>query len=490
MKRKHITLILLAITVAGLAIRNLYPQNILFGFEQGRDFFVAKDIATLHKFTLLGPKTDIEGIFHGAYYYYLLAFFYFVTSGNPFTIAIFFTLISSLTILIIYKTCVLLFKNPLWGIIGAILTTFSFNLVVYARWISNVSPAVPIFATFFYFLIKIINSRNGKYFPFAFFFGFLLLHFEILSIIPVLTTISFVLIIYRIRLRLKDFLFSVFAISFNIFPFLLFEIKHQFLLINGVKRYLSAGGTQEFNLINNLRNYFAGINTEISSTIFPLIRSYHFFWVIFISIIFILVFLKFAKNERKNATLVFFSIFGTFPLFIFLNYSSLEQFFVGASIPIIVFFIFVLQAIHTNIKATLKPIFIFLIAIVIIVNIAYTIQSLKSRNNIFYYTSQKEVVIGKKINVIKYMQSFDEKYSFDAFTTPIYRPDGWNYLNDWMNKNNQINKEKESKLFFLAIEPFTDKHWLELWINKYNKKSVLKNTFYIDGIILQERKIK
>lgn len=488
-KRKSFLIILFVIVIFGLVIRNLYFSNILFGFEQGRDFSVAGDIASFKKLTLIGPKTDIEGIFHGTYYYYFLTVFYAVASGNPFIVAFLFTIINSLTILIMYKTCLLLFKSHLWGLIGAMLAASSFNLIIYARWISNVSPAVPIFAAFFYFIIRAIKSRTSLYLPAAVFFGFLLLHFEILSIFPVLTIIFFALVFYQIRFKIRDLTFCSFAILINIFPFILFEIKHKFLLINGVRGYLSSENAQGFNFINNLKNYLMGINKEISSTLFPFAVGKPFLGLFFLTFIFLtIIAIKSARGERKNAIFILFSIFGTFPLLVFLKYSSLEQFYVGASIPIIIFFVFFLWIINTHTQLILKSILFCFVAIFIFINIVYTETSLHSRNNIFYYTTQKEIAIGKKIAIIKFMQSFNEKYAFDAFTSPIHRPDGWHYLNTWLNKKTPFSKTAKPTLFFLVIEPFTDKHWLELWVKRYNETTMLIDEKNIDGIVVQMRK--
>lgn len=482
--------VLVSLFIVGFALRNLYlSENLLFGFEQGRDFFVAKDIASFNKFTLLGPKTDIEGIFHGVYYYYLLALIYKISLGNPLVVAFIFTFLSSLTIFVIYRTGKEIFTQEKWAMLSALIAAFSFNLIIYSRWISNVSLGIPIYAIFFYFIVKLAKLRKSQYLPFAVFFGFLLLHFEILSIFAVLTTLFFVLIYYRIRLKIKDLIFCFFAIFVNILPFVLFEIKHELLLLNGIRRYLFSGIVGELNIFTNLKHYFVGINKEIVSTLFPFAGRYSFIGLFFvIAAFFIILKTKSTNDERKRGIFLFFSVFGTFPLFFFLKYSSLEQFYVGASIPIILFFVFFLRIIFRNARLTLKQIFICSTATLIFINTVYTVRSLQSRNNIFYYTTQKEMAFGKKIQVIKYMQSSSQKYTFDAFTTPLYRPDGWHYLNTWLNRNSRFDGLVKPTNFFLVIEPFTDKHWLDLWLEEYNKKTVLINEKNIDGIIVQMRK--
>ena len=76
MKVNKTYLILFLIFILALLARLIFiPQNFLFGFEQGRDAQIAQDIIHLRKLTLIGPKTDIAGIFHGVWYYYILSIF-------------------------------------------------------------------------------------------------------------------------------------------------------------------------------------------------------------------------------------------------------------------------------------------------------------------------------------------------------------------------------------------------------------------------------
>src|SRR5258708_1417571 len=70
-------------------------QNLFFGFEQGRDAAIVQNIYLHHDFKLVGPKTDLAGIFHGAYYYYLLVPASWLTHGDPLALSFTLILISS-----------------------------------------------------------------------------------------------------------------------------------------------------------------------------------------------------------------------------------------------------------------------------------------------------------------------------------------------------------------------------------------------------------
>ena len=81
------------VTISGLA---------RFGFEQGRDAYRITHLIHGKDLFLVGPKTDIAGIFHGAWYYYLMALPYFVGRGSPIFASWFLAILGSLVPLVFY----------------------------------------------------------------------------------------------------------------------------------------------------------------------------------------------------------------------------------------------------------------------------------------------------------------------------------------------------------------------------------------------------
>lgn len=90
--------IIVVVTTAFFLRFYLLSQNLFFGPEQGRDFLVIKDIVVNHKFTLIGSKTDIEGVFHGPFYYYLSSIPFLISRGSPFFTMFFLVLINSFSV--------------------------------------------------------------------------------------------------------------------------------------------------------------------------------------------------------------------------------------------------------------------------------------------------------------------------------------------------------------------------------------------------------
>lgn len=77
-------------------------QNLFFGPEQGVDFLAIRKIVVNHNLTLIGAKTDIDGVFHWPFYYYLATMPFTVSNGNPLVVVLFFIVINSTTVFFIY----------------------------------------------------------------------------------------------------------------------------------------------------------------------------------------------------------------------------------------------------------------------------------------------------------------------------------------------------------------------------------------------------
>lgn len=54
-----------------------------YTYDQGRDFFAARNIIVNKDIVLIGPTTGAQGVFHGAWWYYFLAVPFVLSDGNP-----------------------------------------------------------------------------------------------------------------------------------------------------------------------------------------------------------------------------------------------------------------------------------------------------------------------------------------------------------------------------------------------------------------------
>ena len=103
--------------------------------EQGRDMLIAKDILA-GKLTLLGPPTSISDVHFGPFYHYFNALFLCIFKLNPIGPAIGFSLISIISIFLLFQTGKN-FKNQTAGQLSALLFAFSPLMVEYGRTMFN-----------------------------------------------------------------------------------------------------------------------------------------------------------------------------------------------------------------------------------------------------------------------------------------------------------------------------------------------------------------
>lgn len=77
-------------------------NHFYFTIDQGRDAVTVRDILHGH-FTLLGPQTSVEHIFHGGLWYYMLVPFYLISGGSPFGGVLLMILISITTLALSFR---------------------------------------------------------------------------------------------------------------------------------------------------------------------------------------------------------------------------------------------------------------------------------------------------------------------------------------------------------------------------------------------------
>ena len=75
---------LIAVAVAFFLAIIFLPSQLFFYYDQARDAFSAYNIWHNFHLPILGPMTDIPGLFHGVIWYYFLAIPYFLGNNNPY----------------------------------------------------------------------------------------------------------------------------------------------------------------------------------------------------------------------------------------------------------------------------------------------------------------------------------------------------------------------------------------------------------------------
>ena len=469
------------IFVMAFALRIYHlDQNLFFGWEQGRDALIVNDIIDGRKFTLIGPKTDIEGIFHGPLYYYLLAIPYFLGKGNPLWAAYFIAFINALGASVIY----FIGKGELkliTRIAASLIFVFSFQGNVFSRWLSNPTLSLPLTIFFIYNLKRQFNRNN---FLLALFFWACIFHFELaaaLFLLPVL--------IYYLLKNLKKFnLFLIvqgtIVLSFMFSPYLIFNIRHGNILIAGLVNFLKIHKEANFNLLKFASDLSVVIQRELTLSLSPAFPQVAKF-------IFVLGFICLILTRKKFiAQIVFFWLFFPLLIMVFVKTIPMSQvltFLVGA------FCLLAALIIEKASQLKLRILAIGIIIFIIFSNFVYFRERVDKSEN-FFFRSYQYTFLGDQRRILDFVydKASGREFSYNYYSFPYWLPQGWEYLFSWYGKNKfgYLPSEKKTEEFFVIIEPDeVTPNYKQDWYEKLNKESTLIESFSSDNLQAEQRTI-
>src|SRR5258708_3314484 len=258
LRNKTQLLFLLPLFLFSLALRwTRLDQNLFFGFEQGRDATIVQNIIQHHDFKLVGPQTDIVGVFHGAYYYYLMAIPWILSHGDPLALSFFLVFISSTVPIIAYFFGTAVFQEKKWAMLLALLVAVSYEFIIYARWLSNVTPAIPLIFLTYYFLWLYKEKRRALFFGVAVVSAAAATQFEIILVL--LCSFAF-LLLFLLRIipfpKPKIFLLSLIAAAVLFTPHLIFNLRNQNIIVVSILHFLTQGKGGSPNLLGNVQDFF------------------------------------------------------------------------------------------------------------------------------------------------------------------------------------------------------------------------------------------
>ncbi len=438
--------LLVFFVVLAFVIRAHNINNFLFfDYEQGRDALVVKNIYTLKNLTLIGPKTDIDGLFHGPLYYYLLAIPYFVSGGNPLAASLFIIALCSLVPLVVYK-----FSDDF---LPAVISIFSFELVVYSRWLSNVSLATLFGPLAFLFLWRYIQKQKVTDFFLSTIFVAIACQFEIILAME-FAFVFIVLILFKVLKipSLKTLLVSGVAVVIVFAPLIFFDLRHQNIMIASLITSLGAktGSVDPQSYFSDLFKII-GDNIGVPLILIPA------------------VILLFKKLPRFQVLFLLTWCFMSLPVIIF-DKGEFYQLFVGSGIGWIILFSLVANTLWKIKKLKYLTILLF---IPLIFSWGNTLKLITLNKGAFFNRAQEGVDYKTQTDIITFMHddAKGQPYRFEAFTVPYLHPEGWKYLQSYFYPNDN---DRDSKLFYIAIEKQIPPFWEKQWISDLGNPTFLK----------------
>ena len=493
--------ILIIILLLGLFLRvyNLW-DSIFISYDQARDAQRIQDLLFAKDLKLVGPETDIPGIFNGPLFYYLLAPVYFIFNFDPNYVALFLSIINLSGALLLYKVAMVLFKEKKVALIAAFLWAISFEQLGFSKYISNaslmsISSLIYFLGLAFYFIEKksmgLIMSIIGltASIHFNIYLGYLFVFYPIFYFI------------YRPQIKVKQIALNTVLFFFLLSPFIIAELLWKF---NGVKSLLEYMSHQSGSM-NDVVESFTLYIQRVSASLYYSQFSFN----IFLASLFLIGFIFIVKKSKSdNLVFLFLWLFSTLPLFGFrsgvINVAVINSSIFGA---IILVFAKGLSQLLQNKKSYAVGIFILLLFFIsnlflFVKQNVLKIESQSAKNNILLYE--------KMAMDYTYKKAGGKKFSICTITEPLFMNTTWSFLYDWygknkygyvpywsgskqyMNKNNLPDDVDHTQLRFLLFENqggIPDHAWPSALFAE-DQLSTLEDEVKIGNMTIQMRKLE
>jgi len=229
--------------------------------DEGRDVLIVKRMIIDHKWTLLGPITSTGGMYLGPAYYYFMAPFLWLWRFDPTGPAVMVALFSLATVFLIYELGREFFDSKI-GLLAAFFYAISPMAIAYGRssWNPNILPFFSLFLI--YALLKVVVQEKPRWLlGVGMSLGISLqLHYLALLFLPIISLSLHLAFIEQKQRLLKSLkvlflLFVGFLLTF--WPFLVFELRHQFPNTQTITRFVLKGGD---DATFGLERFFSVIN--------------------------------------------------------------------------------------------------------------------------------------------------------------------------------------------------------------------------------------
>ena len=502
---------LVVITIIGIILAFLLaivPLNTQFYFyyDQARDAFQAYNILHNHHIEILGPGTDIPGLFSGVFWYYLLAIPYSIGNNNPEFSGYFLLLTIFLTLPVCGYLAYELFKNRFVVVITLLLYTFSPLFQISTRWLSN--PVLAIIVTPFLLLLlwRYLNRHNAKYAAIIGLFLGVLIQSDLaftIFLIPLLLSVIF----FRVKFRIVDLVLFLAGLSLGIITFIIAEIKFHFRGVHALITFLTASHSSVHSYASFPEIFVTKFINFLSLSISP------FPVVVIFGLLAVLLIFGFKKSVRH--TLKKYNKAQFFLLIWLCNIIFFELFNTGISGSDFVFLpsllaLILLGSLYIAVIVRNKLILVLLLLVILSGQVYLNIQWIRHTANTLTVQDGITYNLEKQILDYTYRSSDKKPFSLNTITSPLYINTTWAYLYQfygikkygympfWDGSNQQgdlgnlpVMKQKTAIEFFI-IEPSTGipDYFIEKETAAENAKSVIIEERKFGNFIVQKRKLK
>jgi len=431
MKIKNIILLLLIFVIAFyIRIAFLKGLSLTFGYDQARDAFITKEIAS-GDYKIQGPPTSgIPGLFHGVLYYYLITPAYIIGHGDPIYAVYWISLINALGVFSCFILSYVLTKKITPSLISAFIFSCSFDAIQFSYFLSNVTMAIWFVPLIFIGLYLWIN-KSGSWAPALTGLAFGLSVQSDIAFYYYFAPILLWLLIYRKNVTKKAVSIFILAFIFAVSTMIVSEVKFGFPGIKGlIYLFTSQDATAQAQQLGNfLINYLNQFGTRIASTVFP-------FNVVFgglvgiLMIIYALLKKPLARKGGKPHWTAFLAIYlGAHIIALPFGGSSTPHIMIGAIAGISVFLGIFLWSFLKS-----KPSVLYLILVLIIAANLFKLSSQVKGGLSDMYRNYSPLSTELQVIDYTYQKANQKPFSISTLTSPLYINTLWSYLYNWYGK--------------------------------------------------------
>jgi len=410
--------------IAFLFRRYLISDNkILFWYDQGRDFAVARELAA-GDLKLFGPRASgtHDTIYHGVLYYYLLAFLITIFKNNIQAVANTLGLISALGVVPIFLLSKKLVKNKFFAFLAALLYAFSFEAAEMGTWLSNPFFLIVTIPSFYYFLWLTFFENKRHYLKWCLLF----LGISVQGSIHALYLFTSLLVAYwysanqakKIQLfNLKQLVQAGLFFLLTTATMLISQLK---LIFTGIYPSLEpfVGPPLLSQKLTIWFDLFAKLLALVCTPAFPLLS------IVLMAIILIWFFKeKSLKKEQLLILLVFIAPLSLLSLQERQNY----HFLIGLSPMLLLPILLFLEKLSSKL---LGQLIVFLAVIFYVINAFLAIGEIRKKKIHITNDQNEGALLADQYRLIDetYKIAADKQFTLAFFTTPYRLYDTWLYL--------------------------------------------------------------
>lgn len=456
-----------------LSSHMILKGDFFFLADQGRDYLLTKSIVVDHKLTLIGTHSGLGGFFHGPLWLYILTPVFLIGKGNPIYFAYFYIIQALVTVVISYFVGKRLYGEKI-ALVFALIVGLSPIVWANVPITIGVNVMPLLYVLLLYFVVKYLRGNSYSFIFVAFLTG-LAFQFETASAIALVPVIiaTFFINVKNIK-NIKLIFYSILSFIISMGTFILFDLRHQFLMTKALLSVFYTKTHEKGYLIMSKRisDHLSSLFGVYKGMLIEQINWFNLFLIIGFIGISIYIIWSYLKNKilpkyfKEFIYLLVFPV-ANFIIYIFYGYPIWPEYVLGLMIPVALSLTLVLFF-FTNKK--LGVLFVSLFTLI------YLFFAFSEILNSYFTPFVHNQTAGSYINQEKVVNWIFNDANGNKFGYFVYSPDTFTYGMDylfWINgkKYDYLPISKKLPITYLIMYPSLQN---DLGAHNFWKKNVIR----------------